>query len=151
MRALTKLTGRHRRAIALIASGMRYDDVAEDVDVSVGTVNNWMTMPIFRDEVHKLVDELRRTAALTLMTNLTLAVGMLADLAQNGKLERTRLAASKAILDNYDRAASWHGGRQGEADSAEVKALRDALIREEQLMNELRGYDDNEPDEPTGR
>lgn len=100
MAALKKVSARHRRAMELRITGKTIPDIAEEIDVAVGTLERWFYWePVFKREYEAMQEQVQADAMERLQGLVSLAVNTVTQLVQYGEPDSVKLAAAKDILD----------------------------------------------------
>jgi hypothetical protein len=97
-----KITGKMRKALPLLVSGMAGKDVAASVGVQESTVSHWINHhPQFAIELDRLRQQASNQAIAQLSSSVALAAETIRQILITGKTEAAKLRAAEFIINNF--------------------------------------------------
>lgn len=98
----TKITGKMRKALPLLVSGMAGKDVAASIGVQESTVSHWINhCPQFATELDRLREQASSQAVSQLSSSVALAADTIRQILITGKTEAAKLKAAEYIINNF--------------------------------------------------
>ena len=136
------LTEAQLRAARLIAMGMGYKEVAGELDIDRTTLYRWRKLPVFADEVSRLMESAREETRERVVRDISeindIVLSTLLDVAQNDSSGSARVQAARTLGEMVQRAEerARDGGNDLMRDrSGEIKASLEQ-IRKEKLSSD---------------
>jgi transposase-like protein len=123
------------RAARLIAMGVPYNDIAEQINVDRVTLYRWRKQPDFSAELSRLTQEASQENREHLVRDISeindIILGTLLDVAQNDASGGARVSAARALTELVDRA-------EERAQRAQYDVMRDQSAEIRGLLEEIK-------------
>lgn len=128
------------RAARMIAMGVPYNDVAEQVNVTRITLYRWRKQPAFAEELSRLTQEASQESREHLVRDISeindIILGTLLDVAQNDSSGGARVSAARALTELVDRA-------EERAQRAHYDVMQDQSAEIRGLLEDIRSQQAN--------
>ena len=123
-----RLTPKQCQAIALLMQGEMIKDVAAKVKVNEKTIDTWLNLPLFQEQLQLHQQEIIERAFRRLARYEESAIDFLASVVDDeSAANRDRISAAKEIIKGVERIGAIEQGRRTVA----VEKFLDALLDDE--------------------
>lgn len=115
-------------AARMIAMGISFNEIAEELQVHRSTVYRWRQLPYFASEVTRLADAAQQESHERMIKDITevkdIILGTLLDVAQNDASGSARVSAARVLNEMVTKAEDTYGVENVMQDqSEEIKGM----------------------------